>query len=119
MTFDSGPFCKAMAASLVDPVAAGHVCDRLCARGERSRDTVPKAPGPPMADAHEHWTDLQSTFSAQTYEKMLANHALTAAQRQQLMKMRDRRSRVEAEMSRAATPGRARRWRARSSTGSY
>ena len=47
--------------------------------------------------AHEHWEDLRRTFSAETYEQMLENHALTDEQRQQLMKMRDRRARMEAE----------------------
>jgi Spy/CpxP family protein refolding chaperone len=52
------------------------------------------------ATAHEHWEDLRDmsrTFSAETYERMLENHALTDEQRQQLLKMRDRRSRMEAE----------------------
>lgn len=47
--------------------------------------------------AHEHWSDLRRTFSAETYERMLDNHALTDEQRQQIMKMRDRRARMEAE----------------------
>jgi hypothetical protein len=34
---------------------------------------------------------------AENYEKMLENHALTPEQRAQLMKMRDRRARLEAE----------------------